>query len=636
MADPNDPNNSFAAWLAANMTPAQAAASSGPVTQAPTNTYNAQNPTNGQNLSKKNGPWDKFRGQVPPDVSPEWWNAFLDTQNYTYEQGTTADKDKVNSYVSSASPDQVTTLAKGMSVAQLQNKSGGYAPTTTYQQAPRVATGATAAPQFQPQADTLHGGIQGVNQQVADAQNANWNKTVAPAYQGQVQAVADQRSGNRDAESEVAAGGLGYRRDLAQTQAQRAAGTAAANAEQTQTLNTFKGANAASNAAQQGNVNALSSSLNDYNNQQTSANNKVQGQLGGLTTQASGLANTLDSQVATINNQDRASYVRYLQQTNPLLAAQIAQGSSAEFVGNQKDQLAKYNALSTPQVTGQERLLAELARRKAEADDKSSRDATFQQMQARGSNSAGQQIAAQYAARANTSSDRVLAELGLQGSAVGRSMDALAGATGVANQLRNADDSMRNFQDTYAQNDALRRQGVAQGQADTGLKTTKQLSDRDFGAADFGRNVVNDNTDRAQLGFNDTTTTLGANTGRDTTKYDARTQTVQNNSARDQADFDGGTKTTEDNSDRDQYSWDSADHTAGETYGTYKDHAGMVVGDRAAEVGSASGLTGSSLGVAGGFNDMSGTQGAAKKDAMTQAFADWVALNTPKPEDDEN
>ena len=107
-------------------------------------------------------------------------------------------------------------------------------------------------------------------------------------------------------------------------------------------------------------------------------------------------------------------------------------------LAEQREARDKYKSLSDPSVTAQERFLAEMARRKFETDDRSSRQAVSESLAARGLRSGGQQIAMQQSARQQIAQDRVLAELGMQANAVGRSMQALEGYGGMSTAMRNA------------------------------------------------------------------------------------------------------------------------------------------------------------------------------------------------------
>lgn len=90
--------------------------------------------------------------------------------------------------------------------------------------------------------------------------------------------------------------------------------------------------------------------------------------------------------------------------------------------GDQKQQEA-YDLISSRtgvEATAQERLLAELARRSFESQDRSNREAVLQDLSLRGLRSGGAEIASALANQERLGQDRTLAELGLQANAMQR------------------------------------------------------------------------------------------------------------------------------------------------------------------------------------------------------------------------
>lgn len=386
---------------------------------------------------------------------------------------------------------KVTNQKQGQITGSAPAGAGGFDPNDPVQ---------AAISGFTPQLASIPGNM------AENIENA-YSGTINPAI-GQMGQIDRNQKAVHDTQEAEASAGLNTLRDtLGKTQAERTAGIVTANNAQAANLSEFRGRNAEQNA------------------------------------QGAALANQLRDQLNGLNEEDRAGYMKYLQETNPLLAAQVAQGSSDEFVGNQKDVLQQYKDRSSPEITAQERLIGELARRKFENDDKSSRDAQFREMQMRGLNSGGQQIAAQQANRQQLSQDRLLSELGLSANAVGRSERMLGGQATVADSLRNADDKMRNFQDTYAQNDAIRRAGVSLDRAQEGRATTGARGDR---------NVTSEQESQGALRDKDT---------------------------RNAADYDAGTETTDKNYDREKYGWDQADDNAGLVWDGTKWVVNTKIGD---------------------------------------------------------
>lgn len=129
---------------------------------------------------------------------------------------------------------------------------------------------------------------------------------------------------------------------------------------------------------------------------------------------------------------------------------------------DQREVMEKYKALSNPEVTAQERYLAEIARRSFEAQDRGSREAVLSDQSARGVRSGASEIASALGNQERFGQDRTLAELGLQANAVQRSMVALGGWQQSADSLRAA---QQNGLAMYTQaNNALRaaqQQGMA-------------------------------------------------------------------------------------------------------------------------------------------------------------------------------
>jgi hypothetical protein len=183
---------------------------------------------------------------------------------------------------------------------------------------------------------------------------------------------------------------------------------------------------------------------------------------------ANGVAGgSLDYQAALAGyqtaSQTRADYQTYQAQLADYQRAQLYQAaleryaSNPEDVQGQKDAIAaikgdlahggddqreamnRYKALTSPEVTAQERYLAEIARRSFESQDRSNREAQMQDLAMRGMRSGGAEIASGLANQERLGQDRTLAELGLQANAVGRSMQALQGYSQSASNLRAAD-----------------------------------------------------------------------------------------------------------------------------------------------------------------------------------------------------
>lgn len=336
-----------------------------------------------------------------------------------------------------------------------------------------------------------------------------------------------------------------------------AASNAAGNQFQTGLYNTYAGQAAGINANQTGLYNTLAGQNAASNAQQTALYQTLAGQNSASNAQQNAIVAQFTAQLSQLNAEDRANYMNYLQETNPYMAQLIAQGSDPELVGNQKDVLQRYKELSTPQVTAQERLIAEMARQKFESNDRSSREAVMQQMAGRGLRSGAAVIANQQATRQGLATDRLNAELGLQANAVSRGMEGLAGYGQESNILRNADDAMKQFEDQYKQNEAQRISDLALNRNQSGYQMTNAQTGRAQAGYNAQTQTVEDNSARNQSTYNAGTQTTEDNAARNKTTYDAGTETNNNNDARNQNVFWAGTTTQNNNSARDQNTYTS-------------------------------------------------------------------------------
>lgn len=112
--------------------------------------------------------------------------------------------------------------------------------------------------------------------------------------------------------------------------------------------------------------------------------------------------------------------------------------NGGEWADSQRDVRDKYKALTTPEVTGQERFIMELARRQREAEAGAARGAIAQDQSMRGVRSGAAETAEMLAQGQQSSQDRVIADLGMQANAVDRSMQALQGYGQATNAGRGA------------------------------------------------------------------------------------------------------------------------------------------------------------------------------------------------------
>src|SRR5215510_14189893 len=167
--------------------------------------------------------------------------------------------------------------------------------------------------------------------------------------------------------------------------------------------------------------------------------------------QAQGLFDDMKKTYGELDASDREAAAKFMGETDPLMQQLKAGGwgddvkADAGDLAAQKDVRERYKELSDPNVTAKERLVAEMARRNFEAQDRGNREAVMQDLSQRGLNSGTLQIANNLAAQERLGQERTMAELGLQAGAVDRSMQGLAGYAGQANQLRSANDALAQF-----------------------------------------------------------------------------------------------------------------------------------------------------------------------------------------------
>lgn len=211
-----------------------------------------------------------------------------------------------------------------------------------------------------------------------------------------------------------------------------------------------------------------------------------------------------------LNQQDQNALADYLSATDPMMGEILARSSDPadlqrqlDAYSEQKGAVDKYKSLTDPEVTGKERYMSELARREFEASDKSNREAVSEQLANRGLRSGGQQIAGQQSTQQQLSQDRLLKELGIQAGAVDRSMQAMEGYSAASgrlgeqsNAIRSADDSQRQYEDTFKMREAERRSKLA-GERNTAVTdTTDQVGTRDKGYFDAGEAAATTTHDR--------------------------------------------------------------------------------------------------------------------------------------------
>lgn len=98
-----------------------------------------------------------------------------------------------------------------------------------------------------------------------------------------------------------------------------------------------------------------------------------------------------------------------------------------EWADAQRDVRDRYKALSSPEITDQERFINEQFRQQSEGLERSNREATMSDLGRRGLRSGSAELTGTALTRQQLGNERVLSDLGASANAVGRSMTALAG-----------------------------------------------------------------------------------------------------------------------------------------------------------------------------------------------------------------
>lgn len=117
--------------------------------------------------------------------------------------------------------------------------------------------------------------------------------------------------------------------------------------------------------------------------------------------------------------------------------AQTAQADPRDIEAQQR-QLSKFESLSDPRITAEEKLMMEMARREAESSLRGSRGALANNLQARGVYGSGSEITLNAMAQQEAAQRHALELLGAQANAQKRATESLQGAADVAGQMRGA------------------------------------------------------------------------------------------------------------------------------------------------------------------------------------------------------
>lgn len=174
------------------------------------------------------------------------------------------------------------------------------------------------------------------------------------------------------------------------------------------------------------------------------------GKLDTLMGDMAGSYNTYAGQGQGLAGQNVAALAKYTGQNAGLIDQlkdinwQDAQ-SAGEGLDAQRSALQQYGALTTPQITAQERFLSKKSQMEREQQERAARDASMTDLSARGMRGSGAELTNMLNAQQLGGQNRVLADLGAQANAVDRSMTALQGYANTGNAMRGNDDIIAMF-----------------------------------------------------------------------------------------------------------------------------------------------------------------------------------------------
>jgi|SRR3982751_1409485 len=322
----------------------------------------------------------------------------------------------------------------------------------------------------------------------------------------------------------------------------------------------------------------------------------------------------LSGQMSGLNASDQAAQAQYQRETDPLMnqlqaggwgqdvtadaeglgaqrqALGMALGDAQSGGADQRDVMSRYKELSSPEVSAQERLIGEMARRKFEGQDRGNREAVQQNLAQRGLNSGTLQIANNLAAQERLGQDRTLSEMGMQANAVGRGMQGLAGYGEAAGLLRGQNQSANALYGSQAGD--LRTQGDALSQFN---KTGSQISQR------FQNQYAQDEANR-----------VGSLAGQRNAVTQSTNQAAGNRATTVQQE---GQDMLTGNFGREETARDAQTGAADVGYKTNTDYNNSYAGAGQREFNNQQGVVGAATGVAGaraGASDPGGTQEALK------------------------
>lgn len=132
----------------------------------------------------------------------------------------------------------------------------------------------------------------------------------------------------------------------------------------------------------------------------------------------------------------------------------VSQGASAapdqRDVDAQSRQLAKFESLSDPTITAEEKLMMEMSRRQTESDLRAQRGALANNLQARGVYGSGAELTQNMMSQQEAAQRQALEMLGAQSNAQKRAMEALGGAADLSTSMRDSSAGESQFRGTAA------------------------------------------------------------------------------------------------------------------------------------------------------------------------------------------
>jgi hypothetical protein len=128
-----------------------------------------------------------------------------------------------------------------------------------------------------------------------------------------------------------------------------------------------------------------------------------------------------------------------IRELSPELQSKAAEAKAdPEAIRAQRRAMRRFEKLSRPEITAEERVMMEIARRQQEQDLRASREAALRDLASRGQLGGGAEVTAMLGAQQETAQRRMLEDLAAQAQAQGRAMEALGKFGDIAGQIRAA------------------------------------------------------------------------------------------------------------------------------------------------------------------------------------------------------